>query len=129
MVEGAHEQYGDMHGEVVAGVLSLTMDAGDGKAREPEPEQLGDDGSDAEGEFDAPTLRCVSRVLPSADKTRYILVGEFRNIPRPVGATAAEAPSTVGFIAHQIISDVASEVTAPAVQFESESASESSEED
>ena len=125
MVEGAHELFGDMHGEVLAGVLTLTMDAQDGQAPEPEPEQLDGDGSDeAEDTFDAPTLRCISRVLPSADKTRYLLVGEFRNIPRPVGATAAEAPSTVGFIAHQILSE-----KAPAVQFESESAGESSDDE
>ncbi len=118
MVVGAHELYGDLHGKLVGGDLKLNTD-GTGTEPEPEPED-----SDDEDEFDTGSLRCEARVLPSADQTRYILVGNFVNVPRPVGAAAGEAPSTVAFIA-QIAEATPGAVSSPAVRLASES-SESS---
>ena len=120
LVVGAHELYGDLHGELVGGELKLTSDGS-----VPEPEL---DGSDGEDEFDTGSLRCEARVLPSADQTRFILMGNFVNVPRPVGATVGEAPSTVGFIAHIIAEATPGEVSSPAVrELESSSESESDE--
>ena len=121
VIVGAHELYGNLHGELVDRELRLISDGIEPKT-EPEPELDGED----EDEFDTGSLRCDARVLPSADQTRYILVGKFTDVPRPEGATAGKAPSSVAFIAH-IAEAPPDAVCPPAVQF-AESASESSSE-
>ena len=119
-VLGVHEVFGDVRGKLQEGVLRLTTD---GRAHElepaPEPEQLSDE-STSEDDLDEKLLHCQARVLPSADKTKWIIVGEWFNLPRPVGTTAQEAPSATGFIAH------ISETQAPAVQFVCDSSSSES---
>ncbi len=102
---GAHELYGNLHGELVDRELRLISDGIEPKP-EPEPELDGE----GEDEFDTGSLRCDARVLPSADQTRYILVGNFTDVPRPEGATAGEAPSTVAFIAHSAVCGVSKRV-------------------
>lgn len=100
-VGGKHELYGHLDGDLRAGVLSLTSIGRTAEvtepAIEPEPEALGSAGEDGPG---ATHLRCKARVLLSADKTRWVIVGEWLNVPRPMGATASEGPSAVDFIGH-----------------------------
>eukprot|EP01043_Picozoa_sp_COSAG02_P039083 COSAG02_NODE_3060_length_7449_cov_6.145578_2_plen_516_part_00 len=122
MVVGLHELYGEFHGKLQNGELKLILD---GTEPEPEPELDGED--EDQDEFDTGSLRCEAQALPSADQTRYILVGNFTNVPRPEGATAREAPSTVAFIAHRAEAPPDA-VCPPAVEL-AESSSESSESD
>ena len=90
-IAGAHEVYGNMDGQIQEGVLTLTPEGCLLAGSEPEPER--DNGTDAH-------LRCEAQVFPSADNTRWIIVGEWHNIPQPVGATEAKAPIKAAFLGH-----------------------------
>jgi len=93
MVLGAHELYGEMHGELQGNTLKLTVGSAELAGAEPEP------GPDDEDEL-AAAIQCHAQLLPTADTSGWVIAGTWLNLPRPCVATAAKASSKTAFIGH-----------------------------
>lgn len=123
MVVGAHELYGDMHGELQGNTLKLTVGSAELVGAEPEPEPDSDDEDER-----AAAIQCHAQLLPTADTSGWVIAGTWLNLPRPRGATAAEASSKAAFIGHMTEAKVP-ELSPRQFASESSESSESSEEE